>query len=160
MNKSLKKTIQIIFRIFIVTIIVYVAAKLGTIAFDFGYRVFTEPAVAEAPGDDVLVQVKEGMEAGELAEVLEEKGLVRDSNLFLLQYRLSAYWKRIEPGIYTLNTSMTAKEMMVYMVETKEAEKAAAETETSMSEEESEVQEGTETGTETGTGTGTGTPEE
>ena len=49
MNKSLKKTIQIIFRIFIVTIIVYVAAKLGTIAFDFGYRVFTEPAVAEAP---------------------------------------------------------------------------------------------------------------
>ena len=113
MNKSLKKTIQIIFRIFIVTIIVYVAAKLGTIAFDFGYRVFTEPAVAEAPGDDVLVQVKEGMEAGELAEVLEEKGLVRDSNLFLLQYRLSAYWKRIEPGVYTLNTSMTAKEMMV-----------------------------------------------
>ena len=39
------------------------------------------------------------------------------------------------------------------MVETKEAEKAAAETETSMSEEGSEVQEGTETGTETGTGT-------
>ena len=118
MNKSLKKTIQIIFRIFIVTIIVYVAAKLGTIAFDFGYRVFTEPAVAEAPGDDVLVQVKEGMEAGELAEVLEEKGLIRDARLFYLQATLCKFEPKM--GNYTLKTSMTPSQMMEAMTPTKE----------------------------------------
>lgn len=46
---------------------------------------------------------------------LEDKGLVRDHNLFYLQLKLSAYSGHIKPGIYTLNTSMTAKDMMVIM---------------------------------------------
>ena len=50
-----------------------------------------------------------------LGVILEEKGLVRDSRLFYLQLKLSAYSGKIIPGVYTLNTSMTPKDMIVLM---------------------------------------------
>ena len=66
-------------------------------------------------GSEILVQVEKGISAEELGQLLEDKGLVRDHNLFYLQLKLSAYSGHIKPGIYTLNTSMTAKDMMVIM---------------------------------------------
>ena len=55
------------------------------------------------------------MSSKEIGQMLEDKGLVRDSRLFFLQYRLSAYYGKIKSEVYTLNTSMTPKEMIVYM---------------------------------------------
>ena len=63
----------------------------------------------------MIISLSEDTSARELGKTLEEKGLVRDGNLFFLQLKLSAYSKRILPGVYTLNTSMTAKDMMVVM---------------------------------------------
>lgn len=114
-KKGLYSFIKIAFSIMIVLLIIYAAVSISTLCYDFGYRVFTEPAMEDAPGRDVLVQVKEDMSEKELGEMLEEKGLVRDANLFRLQLKLSAYSKLIKPGVYTLNTSMTAKDMMVVM---------------------------------------------
>jgi UPF0755 protein len=90
--------------------------------YEFGYRVFTESAIDEAPGKDVMVLVKEDMSQKEIAEMLEEKGLIRDSRLFLLQLKLSAYSGKLIPGVYTLNTAMEPKEMMVVMATVPEAE--------------------------------------
>ncbi len=64
-----------------------------------------------------------GHSAEELGQLLEDKGLVRDHNLFYLQLKLSAYSGHIKPGIYTLNTSMTAKDMMVIMSSDKSDER-------------------------------------
>ena len=61
------------------------------------------------------MQVKPDMSNKQIAGMLEEKGLVRDSKLFYLQLKLSAYNHSIEPGVYTLNTSMTPKELMIAM---------------------------------------------
>ena len=55
------------------------------------------------------------MSGSDIGSMLEEKGLIRDARLFAVQLKLSAYSKKIKPGIYTLNTSMTAKEMMEAM---------------------------------------------
>ena len=115
LNKFLFRFISIAFKIMVVLFVIAATVKLGGIGYDFGYRVFTEPAMAEEPGKDVLVQVREDMSVRELGKTLEEKGLVRDGNLFFLQLKLSAYSKKILPGVYTLNTSMTAKDMMVVM---------------------------------------------
>ena len=116
-NKLLFRFIKIAFTLMIVLLIVYAFIRLGTTAYDFGYRVFTESAMEEEPGTDVLVQVKSGMSGRELGQLLEKKGLVRDANLFYLQLRLSAYNNRIHSGNYTLNTSMTPKEMIVEMAQ-------------------------------------------
>ena len=82
-------------------------------------------------GQDVLVQVEKGISAEELGQLLEDKGLVRDHNLFYLQLKLSAYSGQIKPGIYTLNTSMTAKDMMVIMSSDKSDEEQTQTTEPS-----------------------------
>lgn len=115
LNKALFRFIKIAFSVLVLLIIVYAAGKLATTAYSFGYRVFTETAIDEAPGTDVLVQIKDGMSGDEMGQMLEEKGLVRDGKLFALQYRLSAYYKEIKPGVYTLNTSQLPKEMIMTM---------------------------------------------
>ena len=114
-NKALFSFIRIIFSVLIVVAVIYAAINMCSVAYDFGYRVFTEPAVDEAPGKDMLVVVKDDTSEKELGQILEEKGLVDNGNLFYLQLKLSAYEGKIIPGTYTLNTSMTAKEMMVAM---------------------------------------------
>lgn len=84
-------------------------------AYDFGYRVFTEAPVSPAPGRDVTISYTEGKSFKDLAKSLEEKGLVRDYKLAMVQMYASAYKNTIKPGAYTLNTSMTTEEMMKAM---------------------------------------------
>ena len=58
------------------------------------------------------------LEAGSLTTILnkmEEKGLIEDARLFVVQELLSAYHGEILPGIYDLSTSMTAEEMLAVM---------------------------------------------
>ena len=91
-------------------------------AYDFGYRVFTEEAVSPQPGRDVTVAITEGKTDKAIAELLLEKGLVRDANLAYVQILLSDYRELLEPGVYTLNTSQTLEEMMAVMAATGEEE--------------------------------------
>lgn len=121
-NKALFTFIKIAFSVMVVLLIVYGGVHLCRVGYDYGYRLFTEPAVDEAPGTDMMVQVKADMSASDIAEMLEEKGLVRDSSLFCIQMKLSSFDKKIKPGVYTLNTSMKPKELMAAMVPREETE--------------------------------------
>ena len=96
-------------------------------AYDFGYRVFTEPAMSKAPGKDVTVAITEGKSDKAIAQTLYDKGLTRDANLAYLQILASEYREKITPGVYELNTSMTMEEIMQvlagnYVEETEEEE--------------------------------------
>lgn len=84
-------------------------------AYDFGYRVFTEPAVSPAPGREVSVAITDGKTEREIASILEQKGLVKDELLCFVQILVSEHRETIEPGVYTLNTSMTVEDMMYAM---------------------------------------------
>lgn len=84
-------------------------------AYEFGYSVFTEEAIAPAPGRDVSFSFTEDKSKLDIAKMLEDKGLVRDYKLAFVQIYASEYKDSIEPGIYTLNTSMTTEEMMAAM---------------------------------------------
>jgi UPF0755 protein len=109
----------------VVLMIIALTVHLCQAGYEYGYRFFTETPMAEEPGEDVLVQVRDDTSSMDLAKQLEQKGLIRDANLFYIRLKLSAYRNSIEPGIYTLNTSMTPKEMMMAMsaaVESTEAE--------------------------------------
>ena len=88
----------------------------GTIlAYDYGYRIFKEDPMTEAPGLDVEVSITMGKSVKEIGEILVSKGLIRDANLFFLQNFVSEYKDKLVPGVYTLNTSMTMQEMMKVM---------------------------------------------
>ncbi len=79
-------------------------------AYDFGYEIFDSGSVAEAPGTDKLFVVEEGMSSAECMDSLEKSGLIRDKTVAMIQeffYQFDIY-----PGTYTLNTSMTTKEIL------------------------------------------------
>ena len=61
------------------------------------------------------VSVTADMSEHDIGKMLKEEGLVEDANLFYAQLKLSAYSGKLKPGVYTLNTSMTAREMFVIM---------------------------------------------
>lgn len=117
-NKVIFKFIKIAFSVMIALVILYATISTAIVAYDFGYRVFTESPMEEKPGTKVKVTIDEGMSDSEIGKLLEENGLIRDGNLFSLQLKLSIYKDKLIPGRYTLNTSMTAKEMMAVMAAT------------------------------------------
>ena len=114
-NKVVFRFVSISFSILVLLIIFIGVFKASTFCYEFGYRVFSEKPVASAPGNDVVVQIDESDSAFDIGKQLEEKGLIRDSELYVAQYYLSAYVDDLLPGTYTLNTSMTARDMMAVM---------------------------------------------
>lgn len=114
-NKIVLKFVSISFSILITLLVIIGLIRLGEYCYNFGYRVFTEPPVAEEPGTDVVVLITEDMSEYEIGSTLLEHGLIRDKNLFFAQLKLSAYSGDLRSGTYTLNTSMTARDMMAVM---------------------------------------------
>lgn len=104
-----------IFKVAVAVLVIVVVYKGAITAYDYGYRVFQEPPVAEKPGMDVSVEITVGKSALQIGEILEAKGLIRDAKLFYVQNLLSHYKDKLRAGTYTLNTSMTMEEMMEVM---------------------------------------------
>ncbi len=103
-------------RMAVIVFAVYAIYRGALLCYDYGYRIFTEPAISSGEGRTVTVAITEGMSASEIGHLLENKGLIRDAKLFVLQYYLSEYRKDVRPGVFELNTSMTVEEMMAAMV--------------------------------------------
>ena len=114
-NRIVFKIVSISFSILVALLIVMGLVKLGNYCYDFGYRVFTESPVDAEPGRDVVLQIGADMSEMEIGELLEEKGLIRDKLFFYVQLKLSAYSGKLNPGVYTLNTSMDARDMISVM---------------------------------------------
>ena len=95
---------------------IFLIYRGATICYDYGYRIFPEPAMSAGEGRAVSVTLKPDMSAWEIGEMMESKGLTRDARLFALQYLCSEYKEEVVPGTYDVKTSMTAEEIMAAMV--------------------------------------------
>ena len=147
LNKVVFRFVSISFSILLILLVFIGFVKIGTDCYEFGYRVFTEAPVDAEPGRDVMVQISSHMSDMDIAKELKEKGLVEDAKLFYVQLKVSAYSGKLHDGVYTLNTSMTARDMMVVM---------AAEPEQSTAEDTETVTDSTEQTDDTQTNTVTG----
>ena len=106
----------------LVIAVVVVVYNVGLKAYDFGYRIFAEEPVAIGEGQVISVSIVEGKTVAEIGDILEEKGLLRDANLFYFQEMFSEYKGELKPGVYELSTGMTPYEMMAIMSATEETE--------------------------------------
>lgn len=100
--------------------VIFLIWQGAQLCFDYGYRIFTEPAISDGEGRTVTVTVAEDMTPLQIGEIFEAKGLVRDAKLFALQYMLSEFRKEVKPGVFELTTAMTAEEMMEVMATNEE----------------------------------------
>lgn len=121
-------TVTAIVKVVVLIIVIMAVYSWATKAYDFGYRVFTQEAVAEKPGISYSVTLTESTTPKQVAKALEEYGLIKDSKLFYVQYLLSDYRNKFVPGTYQLTTAMTADEMMQVMSQETAADETGAET--------------------------------
>ena len=94
----------------------------GRRAYVFGYQVFSQEAMSDPPGKKVAVTVTKDMSFDEIAALLKDRELIRDKNVFRMQYMLSEYKGKLEPVSYVLNTSQTADEMLKVLIRADEKE--------------------------------------
>ena len=102
-------------KVAIAAYIIIHAFEFAKTTYDFGFRVFTEEPMTGDPGVNYTVTLTEETKPKQVAEALEEFGLIRDKDLFYVQYLLSEQKDKLVPGSYELNTSMTADEMLIIM---------------------------------------------
>ena len=145
-NQITAAIIQTAMMVIFVTIMAMVFYAGIKKAYSFGYAIFGSGPVAEPPGTDKVFVVEEGMSTSECLDNLEKSGLIRDKNVALIQELFFEY--EIYPGTYTLNTSMSVREILAELNEKppEETTKAAPETPapTSTEEETREIIEGDE----------------
>lgn len=110
-GSTVELVIKIVFLIFAASYIM----RMATAAYDYGFRIFTEEPVSLGEGRIISVNVEEPVSAMEVGKMLEERGLIRDAKLFVMQELLSENHGKMQPGIYDLSTAMTAEEMMDVM---------------------------------------------
>lgn len=123
MNKKMLTGVAgTIIKIAVAVAVVILVYNLAIKAYDFGYRIFAEEPIDNGAGRTVSVSIVEGKTVSEIGDILEEKGLIRDSNLFYFQEMFSEYKGDLQPGVYELSTSMTPYEMMAIMSVTEETE--------------------------------------
>ena len=118
-------TVQIIFKVVLFAFLIMYILRMATLAYDYGYRVFTEPPLSFGEGRIISVYIEDGSSALEVGEMLQDKGLIRDGRLFMVQELLSEHHGKIQPGIYDLNTTMTAQEMLEVIAQEPETDEEA-----------------------------------
>ena len=107
--------VEMIIKVAVIAAFVVYIFRGAAIAYDFGYRVFADEPVSAAGGRTMTVGIGADMSVKDIALMLEEKGLIEDANLFIVQEMLSAYHGKILPGIYDLSTDMSAEQMLEIM---------------------------------------------
>ena len=82
-----------------------IVVALGAAAVWFGFALF-EPFKGDGEGK-VVVEVPKGATAGEIADLLEEKGVISNSSLFRIRLTLAGEGDDIVAGNYTLARDMS-----------------------------------------------------
>ena len=112
-SKFVLNLVRIGFNTLVVVALCAVLVMVGKTAHDFGYRIFSETAMASREDAEVIyMQITEEMSLKDIAERAEQLGLTDSSTIFLIQLHLSDYRNSIDPGIYTVNTGMTPTEII------------------------------------------------
>ena len=109
-------------RIAILIFVCSTVKKVCLTSYDYGYRVFSETPMTEGEGLDKEVVIPIGSSSRDIGTILKNNGLIRDDKLFIIQELLSSHRGKLQPGNYTLNTSMTAEEMMKVMSKSEDEE--------------------------------------
>lgn len=109
-----------ILRLLVYTVIVIAVIFAGRVSYDFGYEVFhAAPLTPEGKTPkEVTLTVKKDMGIGQIADLLEDKGIVKSSLVFRVQEMFSDYRKAEKEGTYILDSSMDPEMILKILSQT------------------------------------------
>lgn len=119
-NRITGTIISVAIKLIVCAAVIFLLLEGASRGYDFGYRIFNQEAVAEAPGTDIEIRINEWESTGDVAKMLVEEGLISDAYVFYAQSLFYEY--DIWPGTYTLNDSLTSKEILQVLNEKVEEE--------------------------------------
>ncbi|MEW4413002.1 hypothetical protein [Clostridium sp. AN503] len=123
-NKITGTIIGISGKLILYALVILLLAEGITRGYAFGHEIFYATAMEEAPGRDKVLTVPKGQKESETIHTLKDLGLI--DNELAIQIQMKFYEYEIYPGTYTLNTSMTSKEILQALnVEPEDGEKNA-----------------------------------
>lgn len=112
-NALVRTVINVSFNVLIIAIFMIVLVNFSGKAYEFGKAIFTEQAMTdEDSAKSVVVTIPNDSSNGDIAQIIYDKGLVEDKNVFLIKLILSDYKDEVIPGTYTLSTGNTPEEIM------------------------------------------------
>lgn len=120
-NRITMAIIRISVKLMLLALLILLLYEAVIQGYAFGHAVFYAEAMEDAPGHDITVVVKDGENVSQAADELEKKGLIKNIYAFLFQSRFYDY-NKIYPGTYTLNTSMTSKDILQKLSEKPETD--------------------------------------
>ena len=123
-NKITTTIIGISVKLMVYALIILLLYEAVARGYAFGHEIFFAEAVDEAPGQDMVVRIDSKESVSDAAQFLAHKGLIKSEFAFIFQSRFYDY-ETIYPGTYTLNTSMTSKEILQLLNEKPETEDSA-----------------------------------
>ncbi|WP_124065958.1 endolytic transglycosylase MltG [Clostridium sp. E02] len=114
-NRITGAVIAISIRLIVLALVVLLLYQGVTKGYAFGHEIFYASSVAEKPGTDKEVAVEENDSALQVARQLKDSGLITNEYSFIIQAKFFDY--KVNPGAYTINTSMTSREILQMMNE-------------------------------------------
>lgn len=112
-NRAIVIAVRVVIRLIVLLLLVIIFQVIISIGYDFGYNLFAAPAMSSSPGREVTFKVEKGDSTSNIINDLADAGLIRDKLSFRCQ--IIFYDKILQPGEYTLNTSMTSKEILMHL---------------------------------------------
>ena len=114
-------TVKLLLIVFAISLI----SRYASVAYRYGYNIYNQIPASQYDTRTVTVSVTDSMSVKDIAELLENRGIINDKYLFWLQERFSEYHGMIAAGTYELSPSQTADEIIAQMsASTIEAEEA------------------------------------
>ena len=109
----------------LIIVAISMISRYASVAYRYGYNIYNQVPASSYDTRTVTVSVTGSMSVMDIAELLENRGIINDKYLFWLQERFSEYHGLIAPGTYELSPSQTADEIIAVMsASTIEAEEA------------------------------------
>lgn len=102
--------IRLLMNIMFYILVVFFIVTISREAYQFTYELYGPVTVDEAPGRDILFQIKKGESSMEVASKLELYRAIGNKYSFFLKTKLKD--AQIMPGTYELNSSMTYEEIL------------------------------------------------
>lgn len=94
-------------------LVIFLFIKAATLAYDFSYQVFGNPAMSKYNQETVRIDVPAGTTVKEVAKTLEENDLVKYEAAFVLRMKLAKLSDKIQPGTYEMSQTMTADDIVL-----------------------------------------------
>lgn len=119
-NKITKTVIGVSGKLIVYALVILLLVEGIVRGYEFGHSIFYQIPMEAKPGSNKVLTVEADDTSGDVAAALKDLGLIE--NELVAQFQMKFYEYEVVPGTYTLNTSMTSKEMLQLLNEGPEEE--------------------------------------